>query len=172
MGLLSFGTLLRLIPAAAKTVYVFTEFGNRLKGTPLENAASHILHRLHSVLSTAFPNTVVVIKRGGNEATAVSQLALAKMVTICSPSTFCFWSAVAQTNVAYMPPTSYIAYARGSHKYEDPFHENFRWLRKGAVFNNFTRETDYRDIIKTVSRDVDKSLLQKSHARHHSFEYK
>jgi hypothetical protein len=172
MGLLSFGTLLKLIPSSAGTIYVFTEYGNRLKGTPLENAAGHVLHRLYSVLSTAYPTAAVVIKRGGNEATAVSQLALAKMVTICSPSTFCFWSAVAQTNYAYMPPTSYIAYDRGTHKHENVFHEKFRWLWDGAVFKNFTKETDPRDILKTITRDVNRTILQKSHSRHESYSFK
>jgi hypothetical protein len=94
MGLLSFGTLLKLIPADSRTVYLFTEYGNRLKGTPLAQAATHILHRLYSILSLAFPHAVIVIKRGGNEATAVAQLTLAKKVTICSASTFCFWSGI------------------------------------------------------------------------------
>lgn len=92
MGLLSFGTLLRLVPPSAETIYVFTEYGNRLTGTPLAKASAHILHRLHSILRAAFPRAVVVVKRGGNEATAVAQLTLATKVTVCSPSTFCFWS--------------------------------------------------------------------------------
>jgi len=92
MGLLSFGTLLKLIPPEANTIYIFTEYGNRLTGTPLAKAATHILQRLYSILSAAYPRAIVVIKRGGNEATAVAQLTLARKLTICSPSTFCVWS--------------------------------------------------------------------------------
>lgn len=172
--MMSFGSLLRLIPPTAKTIYVFTEFGNRLKGTPLENAASHILHRLYAIISTALPEAVVVVKRGGNEATAVSQLTLAKQATICSPSTFCFWSAVAQTNHAYVPGTSYIGLSGGTMKHvkESMFHDKFHWVSGGPVFNNFTKDTDYHEIVKTLSRDVNKTVLQKSHSKFHSFEFK
>ena len=91
MGLLSFGTLVDRIPVEAKTIYILTEYGKRLKNTPLAKAASHILHRLYSILTVAFPKAIVVIKRGGNEATALAQLTLAEQLTICSPSTFCMW---------------------------------------------------------------------------------
>jgi hypothetical protein len=73
--------------------------------------------------------------------------------------------AIARTNITYFPPTSYIGYSRHRHRYQQ-FNGQFKWLKNGAVFNNFTKDTDTRDIIKTLSRDVSKSVLQLAYDKH------
>ena len=70
-------------------------------------------------------------------------------------------SAIAQTSDVYFPPTSYIAFSRGKHIHEK-FHDHFKWFKNGVTFNNFTRDTEPREIIKTLSRDVDRNILQRS----------
>lgn len=66
-----------------------------------------------------------------------------------------------------MPPTSYIAYNRGNKRHME-FRDlpHFKWLLDGAIFNNFTKDTDTRDIIKTLSRDVNKTVIHSAGKKH------
>jgi hypothetical protein len=152
MGLIAFGQLIRLIPTESKYIYVFTEYARRLENTPLESAAPTILKALHSDLRSHFPSATVVIKKGGNEFTIWAQFAFAN-VTICSPSTYCLWPAMARKGATYMPATAYISAKRGSQTGHFDMGPNWHWIPP-MLYNNFTKTTPVADILNTIRMDL------------------
>lgn len=152
MGLLSFGTIIDRIPNNARTIYIFTEYGDRLQGTPLESAAPKILQALFTDVSSAYPNATVAIIRGGNVLDTISQLFLAN-VTICSASSFSWWPAIARSQTTYVPLTTYLGGKNGFHIFPE-----LHWIREPKVFLNFTKDTPIQDIINTLRSDVKKIM--------------
>ena len=153
MGLISFGSIIGLIPSDAKYVYIFTEYGNRLVNTPMAHAADEILSTLMKVIKHAFPLTTVVVTRGGDVFTVWSQLARSK-VLLCSPSTFCLWPALARGDLlTYMPGTDYIAYDHRTATNAD-LGDTWKWIRNPRIYNNFTTQTPTAMIIDTLMADV------------------
>lgn len=147
MGLMSFGTIIHRIPPDSKTIYIFTEYGNRLKDTPLAAKQKDILRGLFEDICRVFPSATVVVKRGGNELTSWAALFLAK-VSICSPSTYSLWPTLARQMPSYMPATEYVGASR-------PYFisEHFHWILK-KPFLNFTKDTATEDILRTLRYDL------------------
>lgn len=152
MGLLSFGTVVRYIPHDAKYIYVFTELGHRLIKTDLGMAAPAILKALYDDISRLFPRATVIIKRGGDEIRTWAQFAFAN-ITLCSPSTYCFWPAMASTKTVYMPATTYIA---GPEKNKSGLfiHRNFHWIYDANLFYNISKKTKAFEIIRILRSDL------------------
>lgn len=149
MGLMSFGTIINRIPINAETIYVFSEYGSRLRDRPLEKAAPIILQALFEDLTTRFPKATVVIKRGDSEFLTWSSLYLAN-ITICASSTFSFWPGMARTKTTYMPASSYI----GGEQSKVYIHKSFHWIYNPKQFLNFTKDTSITDILLTLRQDI------------------
>jgi len=153
MGLMAFRPILKKIPPNAKYIYVFTEYGGRLSGRVLEQVAPFVLKSLFDHLVTFFPNATVVVKKGGNELTVWAQFLYANM-TYCSPSTYCFWPAIARNKTTFMPGTAYIAALPGSRSDHAVIHPSYHWVEHPRIYNNFTKDSRAEDIISTLSWDV------------------
>ena len=72
MGLLSFGTIVSRIPTNSKHIYIYSEYGSRLDGTPLAKVNHKVLVDLLAVITAALIKAgnlraVVVVKRGSYE---------------------------------------------------------------------------------------------------------
>lgn len=148
MGLMSFGTVINRIPRDAKSIYVFTEYGRRLDGTPLAATATSILKALFSDLVLFFPKATIVIKRGGNIFTVYASIFLAE-IAICAPSTFSLWPAVARHKAVYMPATSYVGATTGFF-----IHEHFHWIINASLHRNFTKDTSSAELLTVLRSDV------------------
>lgn len=156
MGLMAFGYIIKRIPTDAKYIYIFSEYGSRLNGSPMEKASDGILRELMNQIHIARPDSIVVNKRGGHELTIWAQFALSR-VLICSPSTFCLWPALARkSGVTYFPSTSYIFHtSRDSSKLEYfKYLPDFHWVFDLPLYNNFTVKTDVKDIIHVLTGDM------------------
>jgi hypothetical protein len=155
MGLMSIGTLINHIPPESKYIYIFTESHARVLGSPLAHTGVAVLTKIMNDLKAFFPNAIIVIMRGGNEFTVWSQLAFAN-VTICSPSTFCLWPAVARTGLTYMPTTPYVAHNKNKPDQWADLGPNFRWIRDPHLYNNFTDKSTIKEVLDTISMDIPK----------------
>jgi len=145
MGILSLKTMYDRIPKDAKYIYMFSEYGSRLIGKPLEFTSAAIIKAVWEDLSRAFPNAIVISKRGMNVFTNMAIFASAE-VLICSPSTFCFYPALARDKTTY-----FIA---GDGQYIDstiPIHPNFHFVKGDTLYyHNFTSTTTVPEVLETL----------------------
>ena len=160
MGLLSIGTLIDRIPSHAKYIYVFTDSPQRLPNTPFARTCTDVLQGIFDDLQRAFPNAIIVLKRGGNEVTIWAQFAFAN-ITICSPSTYCLWPAIAREGVTYMAATAYVGSVRQSQFGVIPYHEQWYWIQNPKIYNNFTKESTALEILKTIRIDLPDNIREK-----------
>lgn len=149
MGLLSFKTVIDRIPSDAKYIYVFTEAIARVKGELMEPHVDVILSALKKDIETAIKGSIVVIKRGSHLFTTFAQLGFAN-VTICSPSTFCLYPAMARVKTTYFP----IGRGEYINTYKD-IHPTFHFLRttdktNQYFYNQFTSTWTTDDIVKVL----------------------
>jgi len=152
MGLLSFKTVIDRIPPEAKYIYIFTEAIERVKNELMEPHAETILKTLKKDIETAIKGAVVVVKRGSHLFTTFSQFGFAN-VTICSPSTFCLYPAMARTKTTYFPIGSgvYINTFKDIHptfhflRFEESEHNNNQ-----LFYNQFTSTWTTEAIIKVL----------------------
>jgi len=101
-GLLPFPTILSLIPAHAKYIYVHTE------GTHKEHICAHIILHLFQDIVASFPNAIVVVFGKENIYSTMYNFIETDMVLICSSSTFCLHAALGKrTGKVYIPPVWY-----------------------------------------------------------------
>lgn len=149
MGLLSFKTVIDRIPPGAKYIYIFTESISRVKRELMGPHADVILSTLKKDIETAVNGAVVVIKRGSHLFTTLAQLGFAN-VTICSPSTFCLYPALARTKTTYFP------IGRGDYinTYKE-VHPTFQFLRStdptgNYFYNQFTSTWTTDAIVKVL----------------------
>jgi hypothetical protein len=145
MGCLSFQMILNRIPSSAKYIYIFGEWGDRLFQHIMAPHNDSIFRELIKSIKMKLPNAIVVVKRGSNVYTTMAQFTYAN-ITICSPSTFCFYPAIAREKTTYFPV--------GSGNYINTFKEinpNFHMLRDDNLFyGNFTRNSTTEEVIQTL----------------------
>eukprot|EP01041_Mallomonas_annulata_P009316 gene9316-19342_t len=152
MGYLSFGSIIEKIPSEAKYIYIFTE-GDRVQSSFMSKSVPIIIKALFDDLVSYFPNSTVVVKKGGNEITVWAQFYLAN-ITYCSASTYCFYPAIARTQTTYMSATDYIGAKEGSASGHVFIHPNYHWIKYPRLYNNFTKDTPVQDILNTLRMDL------------------
>ena len=158
MGCLSFKTILDRIPPDAKYIYIFSEYYGRLTGRVMAPHSESILRALIHDLEQLRPGVVVVVKRGSNVYTTMAIFAFAN-VTICSPSTFCLYPAIARTKTTYFP------IGRGDYINAGvEIHPTFHFLRTDPAavsgtdgdmngnyfYSNFTADTTTAQVLETL----------------------
>lgn len=93
MGLSPFHFILDNIANEAKYIFILTE-----KPMPSHEAlCKPILEALRDDVSTKFPNSTVVLRRGGNIIVVYDMLMNSKLV-LCSASSFCFYAATSNVH--------------------------------------------------------------------------
>lgn len=137
-GFLPFKALERAVlevvppPSQPKSIYVLSEARGRKTSSPakqhLAAKCDAVLRALYDFLSSRFPASTVLLRRGGDPYEDLARLAFSQ-VTICSVSTFCLWPTWASNNTALFPLTSLVAGANAS----VVVRPGFRWLAAPIV---------------------------------------
>jgi len=145
MGCLAFKTIIDRIPRSSTYIYIFSEYGHRLDGEEMANHNELILRALVVDIQKSFPDSIVIVKRGGNVFTTISIFGLAG-ITICSPSTFCFYPAMSRDKTTY-----FIA---GDGHYIDstiPIHPNFYFVKGDHLYySNFSKTNTIEQVLETL----------------------
>eukprot|EP01041_Mallomonas_annulata_P010878 gene10878-22717_t len=129
-GFLPFYAMLNLIPVESRHIYILTDHPDRavIMGHPFAVHCPGILQALFEYLSHHYPNTTVLVKKGGDPFLDLIRLARANVV-ICSASTFCLWPAIATNGTAHFPITPLVArIALGP---------NFKWITSPRIVSRF-----------------------------------
>jgi hypothetical protein len=103
------------IPLDSKTIYIVSdsphrhEEGNDTEDVNVKKKAfgQPVLEGLMCYLRGRFRTSIVLLLRGQEPMDDLARLSLAK-VTICSPSTYCFWPAISSRTKSYFPKTPII----------------------------------------------------------------
>lgn len=153
-GMLHFREILSRIPTNTNHVYILSEYVDPIHSDKLlASFAPNILQTLRMDILKHFPNTTVIIKRGGNLFTSWSVMYLAKIL-IGAPSTFSLWPAVARNSTTYFPFTSYF----GKTSKLFYVHKNFHWIQldnKNIYGSNFTEATSLNYILSLLRSGLD-----------------
>jgi hypothetical protein len=88
-----------------------------------------------------------MVKRGGEIMFAQAAFTLAE-VTVCSPSTFCFWAAAASNTTAYYPVSSLIYAGK-----EVPVSHSLHWISDPQL-QHFTGADDIQTIVQALTRNI------------------
>lgn len=151
MGCLAFSFVLSYIPHDAKYIYIFGEYHSRLFQHTMAGHNDAIMKTLMREIQIRRPNAIVVVKRGSNPYTVMSQFAFAN-ITICSPSTFCLYPAMAREKPTYFPLGTHADYINSN----NPIHPNFHFLRSpGLYYSNFTKTTSTEDVLSTLRLHIE-----------------
>ena len=124
-GLLPFFALPQRIPKDAKYIYVLSDHPSRQAQAVYSSRCQTILEALFEYLKKNFPDSTIVIKRGGDLFLDYARLTLSN-VTICSASTYCLWPALAHEGVVHFPLTSLVVNADNI-QLAAPMPSNFKW---------------------------------------------
>lgn len=154
-GLLPFRAFPSRIPHNVRSIYVIADSPNRGHGRhPYNSRCGVILQSLFEYLKSAFPNAIIVIKRGGDQFLDYARLAHAN-TTICSASTFCLWAAIANDkgNV-YFPLTSLVGGAYVESQAPDIF-PNFKWITDIEMIKDFNNFKPWTQLLELLTLDID-----------------
>jgi hypothetical protein len=147
-GLLPFYAITARIPKWARYIYVMADSPTRQKHHVYSGRCGIILQALFEYLRKHFPLAVIVMKRGGDQFLDVARLAYAN-ITVCSASTFCLWSALANNGAAYFPLTPLVGWSGWNEtaKYLGP---NFHWIREVEIIKEFKQFKPWNSIINVL----------------------
>ncbi len=146
-GFLPFHVLKSKIPSSSSSIYILAESKFRhTHGTTFNSMCDSIFNSLFQYLKEHFPRSLIIIFRGDNPFIDMARLALAK-TTICSVSTFCFWPAIASTNLVYFPSTKLIAKGNRS---ASVYGENFHWIEDQIIKGIDIRRSGIDHILKLL----------------------
>lgn len=118
-GLLKFKSYLDIIPNNVKTIYLVSEV--------LTSICETIVLRLFQYLKDHYPMSLILIHHVNDHILDMIRFADSK-ITICSSSTFCFYSSLASIGQVYFPVSNLIAHPENkyiNHSYGEHFH--FMW---------------------------------------------
>jgi hypothetical protein len=152
-GILPFTAFDNRIPKDSKYIYVLSDHPTRAPHSPYTSRCKLILEKLLEYLKEKFPNSVIVVKRGGDLFLDMIRLANAK-VTICSTSTYCFWPALTSDGNAYFPVTSLIAGADNLQLAPD-FGKHFHWFDQPQIISSFKGIRPWTGIIDILMGKAD-----------------
>ena len=153
-GLLPFRAFPSRIPHNVRSIYVIADSPNRGHGRhPYNSRCGVILQSLFDYLKNAFPEAVIVIKRGGDQFLDYARLAHAN-TTICSASTFCLWAAIANENgKVYFPLTSLVGGAVTESSAPDIF-PNFNWITDTEMIKDFNHFKPWTQLLELLTLDI------------------
>ncbi len=151
-GLLPFPAITSRIYPTAKHIYIIADSPLRSAGHPYNSRCGIILEALFDILKSKFPNSVVIIKRGGDLFLDVARLAYSN-ITICSASTFCLWPALANRGSVHFPFTPLIA-GGWTNKSLPDFGPNFHWIREVEILKEFKQFKPWNLIIDYLKNTV------------------
>jgi hypothetical protein len=109
-GFLPFEAINKRIPDNAELIMILSEHPKRGYYEPNDHfpaIATGILRGLMMYIKERHRSSTVLVIRGEDPLLSFMKLTLAK-TTICSPSTFCLWPAIASNGTAYMPKAGFI----------------------------------------------------------------
>jgi hypothetical protein len=121
----------RRIPKDARTVYISSDHPKRAFGTSPEfsDKCGRLLRALVDYLKPSFPQTTILVKRGDDLFLTLARLAFSR-VTVCAPSSFCLWPALANENTVHFPRAPIVAnYGRNLVNLTSSFH----WIDDAEV---------------------------------------
>lgn len=151
-GLLPFPAIVSRIYPSAKHIYVIADSPSRSAGHPYNSRCGIILQSLFDILKSNFPNSIIIIKRGGDLFLDVARLAYSN-ITICSASTFCLWPALANRGRVHFPYTPLIAGGWTNLSLPD-FGPHFHWIREVEILKEFKQFKPWHkvlDVLKTLT---------------------
>ncbi len=138
-GILPFTVIDSRISGNIKYIYVLSDHPSRAMSSPYTSRCKTILEKLYEYLIKKYPQSIIVIKRGGDIFLDFARIALSKTV-ICSASSYCFWPAVSNAvsnhNSVYFPLTYLIAGA-DSIDLAPSFGEYFHWITDAQIITSF-----------------------------------
>ena len=154
-GVLPFTAFPSRIPLDAKYIYVLSDHPSRAPHSAYSGRCHIILEALFTYLKESRPDSVVVVKRGGDIFVDLYRMAHSP-VLICSASTFCFWPALANVQrggQVHFPFTSLIAGAYDSESAPKTFGANFHWINDSSIISNFGKLRPWTKIISILRGD-------------------
>jgi hypothetical protein len=137
-GLLPFRAITKRIKSSDKYIYVLAEPAERSHPNPF---CGNILVGLMEFVHDHFPETTVIVKRGGDPFLDYVRF-INSPTTICSASTFCFYAALAAKGVAHYPLTNLIVQADPSvtdRNNAPDFGSNFKWIFETETIFHFKK---------------------------------
>lgn len=152
-GLLPFSaySTQRIPPHMAQYIYVIADSPTRNKASVYSSRCETILQHLYTTLTKRFPESVVVIKRGGDVFLDYARLAYSPIV-FCSASTFCLWPALANTaGQVYFPLTPLIAKASDA-KTAPRLHDHFHWIEDVEMIKDFRHYRPWYKVIDDLEK--------------------
>lgn len=151
-GILPFTAFDTRIPPNSKHIYVLSDHPSRAAHSPYTSRCHQILSHLLDYLKERNPSSTIVVKRGGDLFLDYARLAMAE-VAICSPSSYCFWPAIARDKVAHFPLTGLIAGADNMQLAPD-FGPNFKWIEEPSYISNFKNINPWTKIFDILEGKV------------------
>jgi hypothetical protein len=144
-GFLNFHHYASYIPPHARLVYVLSDPINRgSDGAMCGSILAAFVRFLREVVPT---HMSIMVKRGGEIMFAQAAFTLAE-VTVCSPSTFCFWAAAASNTTAYYPVSPLIYAGK-----EVPVSHSLRWISNPQL-HHFTAADDIQHIVQALTANL------------------
>jgi hypothetical protein len=134
-GFISYWAVADRIPSDARTIYIVSdsplrhEEGNDSQDVNRKKKAfwQPVLEGLLAYLRSHFSKATILLLRGQESMDDLARLSLAK-VTICSPSTYCFWPAIASRTQAFFPKTPLINAGETRN-----ISDNFHWMHENYI---------------------------------------
>lgn len=161
-GLLSFPVLQRLIPKDAKYIYILSEPVHRVHylADPIyKEKCGQIIKWIFVFIANHFPDSTVLVSRGGNMFVDIARLTLAN-TTICSASTFCLFPSIAHNGTAVYFPVTKLIGRFDRFQMNDHFHwieeplitdENFSpWENIEYALNNISLPSTFVSITSRI----------------------
>ena len=147
-GVLPFRAFLSRIPKDTRVLYVLSDHPSRATHSPYSNRCQTILQHLFDFLKKHWPQSTIVIKRGGDMFLDYARLAFAN-TTICSASTYCFWPAIASLGQVHFPLSGVIAGADTIDQAPD-FGPRFHWIVEPKVLSDFRKFRPWTNAIDAL----------------------
>jgi hypothetical protein len=141
----------RIPESIRKYIYVIADSPKRQAYHAYVGRCEIILQRLFNYLKRTFPNSIVIIKRGGDMFLDYARIAYSNIV-ICSASTFCLWPAIAnQIGTVYYPLTPLVAGA-WDNKTAPFIKNNFNWIKDIEMIKEFKKYRPWTRLIDDLEK--------------------
>ena len=151
-GFVPFALYKDIIPKDTKYIYVLSENPNRKTLDHHRERCQRVLEGLLKYLKVYFSTAIILILRGHDVFEDLARLTYAPM-TICSPSTYCFFPAISSKTKAYFPETGLVAGSLTKDNYGPYFH----WLtdlRYPVCSGADAIEMTVTDLVRYLSRET------------------
>ena len=147
-GLLPFSTYntQRIPVILSQYIYIIADSPTRNPNSVYSSRCGTILEHLFLFMKRQFPQSIIVMKRGGDPFLDYSRLFHSSIV-FCSASTFCLWPTIANRHGhIYYPLTPLIA-GTGSNLTAPKFHKHFHWIDDKEMIKQFKQYRPWTKVI-------------------------